>query len=133
SRAQPAPPTRNRSFGRCRRADHETSEPSGLSWRAPLLGQLGRGARLGAIVHCRFKGWVNIISIKGKSSADIGKNSTRERARFHGSFWGNYTALSEVMALASQGSIRHTIKTFTFDQINEYIDPVEDGELSAGL
>src|SRR5215510_8361674 len=36
SRAQPAPPTRNRSFGRCRRAGHETSEPSGLSWWAPL-------------------------------------------------------------------------------------------------
>jgi alcohol dehydrogenase, propanol-preferring len=44
----------------------------------------------------------------------------------HGSFWGNYTDLSKVKALAAQGKIRHTLKTFTFDQISEYIDPVEE-------
>jgi hypothetical protein len=33
---------------------------------------------------------------------------------FHGSFWGNYTDLSEVMALAAQDKIRHTLKMFTF-------------------
>src|SRR5262249_16283709 len=47
----------------------------------------------------------------------------------HGSFWGNYTDLSEVMALASQGRIRHTITTFTFDQINEYIERLRIGEI----
>jgi propanol-preferring alcohol dehydrogenase len=46
---------------------------------------------------------------------------------FHGSFWGNYTDLSEVMALAAQGKIRHTIKTITFDQINEYVDLLRTG------
>ena len=35
---------------------------------------------------------------------------------FHGSFWGSYTDLSEVMALAAEGQIRHTIKPITFDQ-----------------
>ena len=48
---------------------------------------------------------------------------------FHGSFWGNYTDLSEVMALAAQGKIRHTIKTIRFDQINEYIDLLRTGEI----
>src|SRR5215831_5981830 len=48
---------------------------------------------------------------------------------FHGSFWGSYTDLSEVMALAAQGKIRHTVKTITFDQINEPIDLLRSGEI----
>ena len=48
---------------------------------------------------------------------------------FHGSFWGNNADLSEVMALAAQGKIQHTIKTIGFDQINEYIDLLRDGEI----
>jgi alcohol dehydrogenase, propanol-preferring len=48
---------------------------------------------------------------------------------FHGSFWGNYTDLSEVMALAAQGKIRHTLKMFSFGQINEYIDLLRAGEV----
>ena len=41
---------------------------------------------------------------------------------FHGSFWGNNTDLTEVMALAAQDKIRHTIKVIKFEQINEYLD-----------
>jgi len=41
---------------------------------------------------------------------------------FHGSFWGNNTDLSEVMALAAEGKIQHTIKTIGFEQINEYLN-----------
>ena len=48
---------------------------------------------------------------------------------FHGSFCGNYTDLSEVMALAAQDKIRHTLKMFTFGQINEYIDLLRTGEI----
>ena len=48
---------------------------------------------------------------------------------FHGSFWGNYTDLSEVMALAAEGKIRHTLKMFMFDQINEYIDLLRHGDI----
>src|SRR5262249_51592570 len=48
---------------------------------------------------------------------------------FHGWYWGNYTDLSEVMALAAQGKIRHTLKIFTFDQINEYIDLLRTGDI----
>jgi propanol-preferring alcohol dehydrogenase len=33
------------------------------------------------------------------------------------------------MALAAQGKIRHTIKTITFDQINEYIDLLRTGKI----
>ena len=46
---------------------------------------------------------------------------------FRGSFWGSYTDLSEVTALAARGAIRHTVKTITFDQINESIDLLRTG------
>lgn len=48
---------------------------------------------------------------------------------FHGSFWGNYTDLSEIMALAAEGKIRHTITTFSFDQVNEYLDRLRVGDV----
>src|SRR5262245_38295601 len=47
----------------------------------------------------------------------------------HGSFWGSYTDLSEVLALAAHGKIRHTVQTITFDQINEYINLLRTGEI----
>jgi propanol-preferring alcohol dehydrogenase len=48
---------------------------------------------------------------------------------FHGSFWGNNTDLSEIMAFAARGKIRHTVKTITFNQINEYLDRLRAGEI----
>lgn len=48
---------------------------------------------------------------------------------YHGSFWGNYNDLSEVLALAAQGLIRHTVKTITFEQINENIDLLRTGDI----
>ena len=48
---------------------------------------------------------------------------------FHGSYWGNNIDLSEVMALAAQDKIRHTIKTITFEQINENIERLRVGEI----
>jgi len=47
----------------------------------------------------------------------------------HGSYWGNNADLSEVMSLAAQGKIRHTIKVIAFDQLNEYIERLRAGEI----
>ncbi len=47
----------------------------------------------------------------------------------HGSYWGNNTDLSEVVALAAEGKIRHTIKPITFDQLNENIELLRAGEI----
>ena len=33
------------------------------------------------------------------------------------------------MALAAEGKIRHTLKMFTFDQINEYLDLLRTGRI----
>ena len=48
---------------------------------------------------------------------------------FHGSFWGNYTDLSEVMALAARGKIRHTVTVIQFEQLNEYLDRLRTGSV----
>jgi propanol-preferring alcohol dehydrogenase len=48
---------------------------------------------------------------------------------YHGSFWGNYNDLAEVMALASQGKIRPAVKVITFEQINENLDLLRAGEV----
>jgi alcohol dehydrogenase, propanol-preferring len=47
----------------------------------------------------------------------------------HGSYWGNNTDLAEVMALAAQGKIRHTVKTIAFDQLNQHMELLRAGEI----
>src|SRR5262249_58597070 len=80
----------------------------------------------------------SLLSISGHY-ADVGMVGDRidiplfprvsREQTFHGSLWGNNTDLSEVMALAAEGKIRHTLKMFTFDRINEYIDLLRKGEV----
>ena len=48
---------------------------------------------------------------------------------FHGSFWANYADLQEVLALAQQGKIQHTIKRVRFEDINENIDILRAGDI----
>ena len=48
---------------------------------------------------------------------------------YHGSFWGNYNDLSEVVSLAAQGKIRHTVKTIGFEQINENLELLRSGDI----
>lgn len=48
---------------------------------------------------------------------------------YHGLFWGNYNDLSEVVMLAQQGNVRHTVKTIRFEDINENLDPLRAGDL----
>jgi len=48
---------------------------------------------------------------------------------YHGSFWGNYNDLSEVVALAQQGKVRHTVKPVRFEEINETMDLLRSGDL----
>lgn len=48
---------------------------------------------------------------------------------YHGSFWGTYNDLSEVIALAEQGKVRHTIKALRFEDINESLELLRAGEI----
>jgi propanol-preferring alcohol dehydrogenase len=104
----------------------------------------GTGQRdIDAIIDCTGAPEVlqlafNLLSISGHY-VDVGLVGDRidvplfprvsREQTFHGSFWGNYTDLSEVMALAAQGKIRHTVKAITFDQINEFIDLLRTGKI----
>jgi len=107
------------------------------------LGKATGQSELDAIIDCAgapemMQLAFSLLSISGHS-ADVGLVGDRidiplfprvsREQTFHGSFWGNYTDLSEVMALAAQGKIRHTIKTITFDQLNEYLDLLRAGEI----
>ena len=48
---------------------------------------------------------------------------------YHGSFWGNYNDLSEVIALASRGRLRHVVKTIRFEDVNETLELMRSGEV----
>jgi propanol-preferring alcohol dehydrogenase len=48
---------------------------------------------------------------------------------YHGSFWGNYSDLTEVMTLAQQGKIKHAIKRISFGDINENLELLRNGEI----
>ena len=48
---------------------------------------------------------------------------------YHGSFWGNYTDLSEIVSLAEQGTIRHTLKMGRLEDVNEYIDLLRSSDI----
>lgn len=41
---------------------------------------------------------------------------------FFGSFWGNYNDLTEVLALAAEGLIKHTVSPVRFEDINDTLD-----------
>ena len=48
---------------------------------------------------------------------------------YHGSFWGNYNDLSEVISLAQGGKVRHAIKTIRFEDINKNLDLLRTGDI----
>ena len=48
---------------------------------------------------------------------------------FQGSFWGNNIDLGEVMALAAEGKVKHSINVIKFDQINDYINRLRSGDI----
>lgn len=48
---------------------------------------------------------------------------------YHGSFWGNYNDLAEVVALAQQGKVRHAVKTIRLEDVNENLALLRTGEI----
>jgi alcohol dehydrogenase, propanol-preferring len=72
--------------------------------------------------------YANVGLVGDRIDVPLFPRVSREQT-FHGSYWGNNTDLTEVVRLASQGKIRHTLKLFKFDQINEYLDLMRAGEV----
>jgi propanol-preferring alcohol dehydrogenase len=48
---------------------------------------------------------------------------------FHGSNWSNYTDLQEVVALAQQGKIRHSLQPVRLEDVNETLELLRAGEV----
>jgi propanol-preferring alcohol dehydrogenase len=48
---------------------------------------------------------------------------------YHGSFWGNYSDLSEVVALAQAGKIKHSLVRIPFEDINKNLELLRDGDI----
>jgi alcohol dehydrogenase, propanol-preferring len=48
---------------------------------------------------------------------------------YHGSFWGNYNDLTEVLALATAGRIQHTVTTVKLDDINDNLEGLARGDV----
>ncbi|TXI57314.1 NAD(P)-dependent alcohol dehydrogenase [Mycolicibacter arupensis] len=48
---------------------------------------------------------------------------------YFGSFWGNYNDLTEVLALAAAGQIKHTITTVALDDINDRLEALGRGDV----
>lgn len=48
---------------------------------------------------------------------------------YFGSFWGNYNDLTEVLALAATGEIRHTIAAVPLDDINDKLEALASGDV----
>jgi propanol-preferring alcohol dehydrogenase len=106
----------------------------------------------GKLAIAKEYGVDHAINISGKAAADVSKELRKATGQgdvglvgdridvpllprvnreqtFQGSYWGNNTDLSEVVALAAQGKIRHTINVIKFDQLNEYLDLMRAGEI----
>jgi alcohol dehydrogenase, propanol-preferring len=125
-------------------ADHviSTRDKSTADIRKELAHAAGQG-ELDAVIDCAgatemIRTGFELLSVGGHYSS-VGLVGDRidiplfplvaREYTYHGSFWGNYNDLSEVMALAAQGKIRHTVKPITFEQINENLELLRTGDV----
>ncbi len=72
--------------------------------------------------------YVDVGFVADRINIPLFPRVSREQT-LQGSFWGNNTDLAEVMALAAKNKIRHTIETFSFEQINPYLDRLRNNEI----
>lgn len=47
---------------------------------------------------------------------------------YQGSFWGNYTDLTEVIELARKGLVKHNVSIVKLEDVNENLDKLRDGD-----
>lgn len=48
---------------------------------------------------------------------------------YYGSFWGNYNDLTEVLALAEAGQVKHTVTRVRFDDVNDTLEAIARGDV----
>lgn len=72
--------------------------------------------------------YVNVGLVGDRIDIPMFPRVSREQT-LSGSYWGNNLDLGEVVTLAAQGKIRHTIKTISLEQVNEHIDLLRAGDI----
>lgn len=125
-------------------ADHviNTKDRSIADIRAELVKATGRG-EIDAGIDCvgaeeSIRMGFNLLATSG-AFVSVGLVGTRiniplfpfvaREFTYHGSFWGNYSDLSEVMALAQAGKIKHSLKRVRFEDINENLELLRAGDI----
>jgi alcohol dehydrogenase, propanol-preferring len=125
-------------------ADHtvNTRDKTADDVRGELVKLTGRGA-VDAVLDCTgapasLELGAALLAPEG-ALAQVGLMGTRvelplfafvggERSYF-GSFWGNYNDLTEVLALAAEGEIKHTITAVRLDDINDRLEALGRGDV----
>ena len=87
------------------------------------------GLALGAAVLAR-EGALTCVGLMGQKVVLPLLPFTNGEKSYFGSFWGNYDDLGEVLALASQGLIKHTVVPVVLDDINEKLEALARGTSS---
>jgi alcohol dehydrogenase, propanol-preferring len=83
---------------------------------------------LGAAVLAR-EGALACVGLMGQKVVLPLLPFTNGEKTYMGSFWGNYDDLAEVLALAGEGLIKHTVTRVSLDDVNENLEALARGDI----
>ncbi len=83
---------------------------------------------LGAAILAR-EGALTSVGLMGQKVVLPLLPFTNGEKSYFGSFWGNYDDLSEVLALATEGLIKHTVTPVTLDDVNDNLAALARGDI----
>ncbi|MGU3502337.1 NAD(P)-dependent alcohol dehydrogenase [Mycobacterium sp. C31M] len=83
---------------------------------------------LGATILAK-EGVMSSVGLMGNQIVLPLLSFTNGEKTFHGSFWGNYDDLAEVLDLATQGFIKHTVTTVALDDVNDMLEALGRGDI----
>ena len=86
------------------------------------------GLQLGAAVLAR-EGAITCVGLMGQKVVLPLLPFTNGERSYFGSFWGNYDDLAEVLSLATQGLIKHSITPVTLDDVNDKLEALARGDV----
>jgi alcohol dehydrogenase, propanol-preferring len=110
---------------------------------APLLEEMTGRAELDAVIECAgsedsIRLAFGLLAAEG-AVASVGLIGNRidiplfplvsREFTYFGSFWGNYNDLTEVLALAKAGQIKHSVTRVRFDDVNETLEAIGRGNI----
>jgi len=83
---------------------------------------------LGASVLAR-EGALTCVGLMGQKVVLPLLPFTNGEKSYFGSFWGNYDDLAEVLALAGEGLIKHSVDTVSLDDVNTNLEGLARGDI----